>query len=165
MESCFLSFKKDERYWGFGHLLFHVYSLLVHRIFCLFWTCLIRNIFMTKRYRYESNRKIYNLSQMEKFKSNTSKTTKTTWSWKVTARILIKKQKSKKYQSFIIAMNLKKGNQALKKRRKKNNIRWDWQWRHAKNLNPDLSEFVCCRDAKTDGEDIIDINISVEKLW
>lgn len=33
------------------------------------------------------------------------------------------------------------------------------------NVNPNLSEFVCCRDAKTDGEDIIDINISVEKLW
>ena len=33
------------------------------------------------------------------------------------------------------------------------------------NVNPNLSEFVCCRDAKTDGENIIDINISVEKLW
>ena len=33
------------------------------------------------------------------------------------------------------------------------------------NVNPNLSEFVCCRDAKTDGEDIIDINISVQKLW
>ena len=32
------------------------------------------------------------------------------------------------------------------------------------NVNPNSSEFVCCRDAKTDGEDIIDINISVKKL-
>ena len=143
----------------------HVYSLLVHRIFCLFWTCLIRNIFMTKLYRYESNHRIYNLSQMEKFKSNTSKTTKTTWSWKVTARSLIKKQKCKKYQSFIIAMNLKKGNQALKKRRKKKQYSLRLTVTSYQNVNPNLSEFVCCRDAKTDGEDIIDINISVEKLW